>query len=64
MSTEIKKCPFCGGEGYLLSHPHGYNDGDEADRDYYIKCRSCAAEGPWARHDENAITLWNMRVNR
>jgi Lar family restriction alleviation protein len=61
MSSKIKTCPFCGGEGYILSHPHGWNDGDEKDRDYLVKCHSCAAEGPQARNEENAVTFWNTR---
>jgi chromosome segregation ATPase len=30
---------------------------------YFIRCKSCAAEGGWAKIEGNAVRLWNMREN-
>lgn len=54
--TTLKPCPFDGGEGVLDNRPHG--DHSTA---YFIRCRSCACEGPWARTEKGATVWWNMR---
>jgi hypothetical protein len=58
-------CPFCGGTGYMVKALRaGYelwiNDPDAYA--YRIRCRSCAAEGPWSKaSSDSAIRLWNTR---
>lgn len=49
-------CPFCGGEGMPASTP-------DVDRiQHVIRCRSCAAEGPWRMTPEGALDAWRRRV--
>lgn len=60
----LVSCPFCGGDGYLSSALRdGYqsfsNDPDA--QAYYVVCRSCAAEGPWAKSEYGAVRMWNTR---
>lgn len=55
--TQLKSCPFCGGEGALDGKPHG--DGETA---HYVRCLSCGCEGPWMKTEGNAIRLWNLRT--
>lgn len=50
----IRACPFCTGNRFEL-------DGDEIDRQFWIRCRCCAAEGPWARTRFGAEDAWNQR---
>ena len=61
-NTVISPCPFCKGKGYISSVPHDPNAADEAERDYVVRCRSCACEGPWQRTEAGAIRFWNMRT--
>jgi len=53
--TELKPCPFCGGEA-LASY----------DSDDYpvVECQSCCARTDWFDHIYNAIEAWNKRVNK
>lgn len=57
-------CPFCGGVGDLVSQLRaGYElyMSDPDSRAYFVRCRSCATEGPWAKTDAGAIRQWNTR---
>lgn len=70
--TELKVCPYCGGEGRLdkdFRFPR-YNFlrklwarvlNEPEIWAYTILCRSCAATGGWAKTKGNAIRNWNMR---
>lgn len=50
---EIKRCPFCGGEGHLWIYDH---DG------WFVDCENCGAKTEiWGTEDE-AIERWNRRV--
>lgn len=50
---EIKRCPFCGGEGHIWIYDH---DG------WYVDCENCGARTEiWGTEDE-AIERWNRRV--
>jgi len=53
---ELKDCPFCGNDGYLLEHQKG--GGVQAD--WSIKCPTC---GAYMQHenDEMLIFTWNLR---
>ncbi len=59
----LKPCPFCGG-GPI--HEKSLRDGcreDEPDAwAWYVRCRSCAAQGPWFKTPGNAVRFWNQRV--
>ncbi len=52
----IKNCPFCDG---LPLEDSNFVSGDYAY--YFVRCRSCAAEGGWAKTQTGAIRNWNMR---
>lgn len=53
--TELKKCPFCGGEAELI---------ELSNRDYYVQCRKCKAEqGKVYRAKQTAIKAWNRRAS-
>lgn len=59
-NTELKPCPFCGGEaelvekfvrrGFLLSHR------------YVIKCNRCGKEDREYFYRFEAVEAWNRRV--
>lgn len=55
-NKELLPCPFCGGKGVP--------DTVEALREthHFIRCLSCACEGPWARSASGSAYWWNMRV--
>jgi hypothetical protein len=59
----IKDCPFCGGIGNM-GRVDRYPDCDiqEDKYAYYIRCVSCACEGPWAKSESSATKLWNTRT--
>ena len=58
MMTELKPCPFCGGEGVLQEHVfHGYSS------TYGVVCFDCCAETKQFFTDKNvAIRAWNRRA--
>lgn len=63
--TELKKCPFCGGEARKNAQEvkKGY-------RFLYVDCKRCGATGPIIRtikprvkdEDNQSITAWNRRA--
>ena len=53
----LDPCPFCGGEGMRDITPW---DG-KVEQQYFIRCRSCAATGGWAKNPHGAVRWWNMR---
>ena len=60
--TELKPCPFCGGEAELSG---GCFDGESTS---YVMCKKCASQGefffvsPKYASAEKAIKAWNRRV--
>jgi Lar family restriction alleviation protein len=70
--TDVKACPFCGGEAHSVRDPErgGHN---EAPSSIWITCRKCGARGPiFDEHDPNrigyyhyllkAVEAWNKRA--
>lgn len=55
--TEIKPCPFCGGEAKL----------QRFGRFYYISCENenceCLVESGYMNTEESAVESWNRRAN-
>jgi Lar family restriction alleviation protein len=51
--SELKPCPFCGGEATVRN---------EAARRPWIECIDCRAATNLRDHLEDAIELWNRRV--
>ena len=61
--VELKKCPFCGGEGTVI-----IRKGKDGWRDRYaVLCDynygGCGAESGWYHYEEEAIEAWNRRFN-
>ncbi len=54
MATELKPCPFCGGDA-KLQHIMG---------EYWIECRGCEAETTFTVTEDGAAKRWNRRVGR
>lgn len=63
-TEELFPCPFCSGQGRLQSKMReGYED-HALDQDayaYYVRCISCACDGPWFKNEGSAIRSWNQR---
>lgn len=48
--TELKKCPFCGGEAeFATNHKR------------WVQCKKCLAESDYCDTPEQAIAAWNKR---
>jgi hypothetical protein len=62
-TMDVKICPFCGGIGSMAKVDR-YPDCDiqEDKWAYYVRCVSCACEGPWAKSETSATKLWNTRT--
>lgn len=56
--TELKPCPFCGGTNVVVDEFW-----ERYDEPYFIACNECGASGPYTHKKEEAIELWNRRVN-
>ena len=55
--TELKPCPFCGGEAEL--QPEGLTACG-----YWVKCSECGIEqSETCEFAEDAIEVWNRRVH-
>ena len=57
MSIELKTCPFCGGEGYVIcgsSFEHGFPS-------YAVECEKCGTVGIVKASEQEAIEAWNTR---
>jgi Lar family restriction alleviation protein len=54
-STVTKPCPFCGSTAnFIVSNAE--------QRRYWVRCRGCAAEGPWSKIDsDDALDRWDTR---
>ena len=61
-ASELKRCPFCGGEAELFSD-FGVvaEDGKQAGKRYFVWCNECSAlvSGDTA---QEACDEWNRRV--
>ena len=60
--TEIKRCPFCGGEA-RTNGIYWENEAEDWVDDYsVVMCTECGAMGPKCQEEEEAIELWNRRA--
>ena len=56
MATELKPCPFCGGEAMIIVLPHA--------RKRFVKCKNqCCEQNTNFNTREEAIEAWNRRAN-
>ena len=53
--TELKKCPFCGGEAGITTK--------ETDQLTYIRCSNCGVATPLYYAKVKAIEAWNTRID-
>ena len=53
--TELKHCPFCGGEANI-------DCGNGIYKRYYIYCTKCGTRHPSRLTREKAIEAWNRRA--
>lgn len=54
-------CPFCGDHRVVLRHVYE----PERVRDTFAaSCCSCAAQGPWKRTRDGALSGWGRRISR
>ena len=68
--SELKPCPFCGGEDIGLNKRtkenfvfcNGEFKRQTRSERYQIKCRSCPCGTYFAFYPEDAIEAWNRRV--
>lgn len=52
---DLTPCPFCGDTvGYMV------HIGDVGH--FFVRCRMCAAEGPWRKTEEGALAAWSRRL--
>lgn len=52
----LKMCPFCGGEAEVENWEQSNF------QKYFVRCKCCAAEGPWGKNRATACNLWNIRA--
>lgn len=57
--SDLKPCPFCGGEAHLVIR---HNE-DLSWVRYYIYCRRCDARSGKHKTAEHAHNSWNRRVD-
>ena len=61
MATELKPCPFCGGEAIYITT--AIKAGDLVKEFYSISCLDCNAEiYKYCKTEEEAIEAWNRRA--
>lgn len=64
MMSELKPCPFCGSEVFLMvvpPHTHIIFDMPECEGEAFVECTNCGA-AIGERTEERAIDAWNRRV--
>ena len=59
MKTELKPCPFCGGEAEEKSQTASLFNTRNV---WYIRCKSCHSTGEPKWHPKQAIEAWNRRA--
>lgn len=67
-NQKLLPCPFCGGKGFddkVMRGPAYEDCPDDPDAwAYFVRCRSCAAHGGWAKSSVNGgRSQWNRRIS-
>lgn len=60
--TELKPCPFCGGEAVLIKRKLK-TEFYPSDGSYYAHCKKCIITTQPRKNAESVIEAWNRRVN-
>lgn len=62
---QIDSCPFCKGQGVLLSSEYDYADhgyiSAKVDYSYYVECSKCEVRTAMYDTPDQAIDAWNKR---
>lgn len=61
--SELKPCPFCGGDAYTVYHTTDHTDYQEY-LWWTVECHDCAAHTGLYAKKEFAIQAWNSRTKR
>ena len=59
MATELKPCPFCGGEAFCRVTDEGIEDEHLL---FYVECDDCYISTPYSYDRERSIEAWNRRA--
>jgi Lar family restriction alleviation protein len=69
-TTNLKTCPFCGGDPAVVYAGPGLRQieharawGEDYDVSYYVQCCGCAATSHEAADRSDAIAAWNRRAS-
>lgn len=62
MTTELKPCPFCGGEAEI--HPSSDWDVKFTGATYFAWCDKCETRGDYYDTEAEAVEAWNNRAER
>ena len=57
MSTDLKRCPFCGGEGIVINTFNSVIEG----RVWEVRCVECGCVKDWSDTKKEAVSSWNRR---
>lgn len=60
-NTELKPCPFCGGEAEVL-HYETFTINFSSVYKYYVSCKKCNANTDLKASIEDVIKAWNRRI--
>ena len=60
---ELKPCPFCGGEGELITRGTHKWSRVAVNTQCHILCGGCWATGPIGKTAADAIAAWNRRAD-
>ena len=55
--TELKPCPFCGGEAEIVDTGDLYGHCE-----YSVSCTSCNCNTDWLTNKKEAVQAWNKRA--
>ena len=58
--TELKRCPFCGGESSVKSSRQPTNGGQSYMRGW-VGCPQCGIYKQWTHDSSGAARIWNSR---
>lgn len=63
-TTELKPCPFCGGNGIICATPWDFDRKRPMKKHKYIvECSECLAQTDEYATRERAVEAWEKRIN-
>lgn len=61
-TMEIKPCPFCGSKRIRINSTREDREEEDKLQTYWGLCMDCGADGPNAESAEEAVRMWNERM--